>query len=104
MHTLYPTSSVGPDGETNPLIVVTLTQKKPDADQKRLRVGSTILFNLGDGCIRYIIHKRDKSNTGLEKLKQYEALRLAAAAESDPYASFAQRGEPFAALHLTGRF
>lgn len=112
VHTLRPASSIGPDGETNPLVVVTLTQKKNVQLTQRnngavtsetFRIGSTILFGLGDGRVRYVIHRRDSQNTQGAAIRDYREFRLASTGAVDPYILNAHRHEPFAALHLTGR-
>lgn len=113
VHTLRPASSIGPDGETNPLVVVTLTQEKTaklakQADgmstSETFRIGSTILFGLGDGKVRYIIHRRDSQGTQGAAIKEYREFRLASVGAIDPYTLSAHRREPFASLHLTGRY
>ncbi len=105
VHTLRAGASVGPDGDINPLIVATLTQKR-DADQvgrPEARTGSTLLFDLGSGALRYVIHQRDRSGDEAESRRQFLDEMQMHAAEADPYGVAAFQGEPFAALHLAGR-
>ena len=105
VHTLRPTTAVGPDGTINPMVVVTLLQtKEPEnkATQVTIRTGSTLLFSRGDGKIRYVIHKRDRQGLRAEETADYKKFRLAANADIDPYLINVHQGEPFAALHLNG--
>lgn len=105
IHTLRPTTAVGPDGTINPMVVVTLLQTKEPENketQVMVRTGSTLLFSRGDGKIRYVIHKRDRQGLRAEKTADYKKFRLAANADIDPYLMNVHQGEPFAALHLNG--
>ncbi len=101
VHTLRPAFSIGPDDEMNQMIVMTLTQK-PEASGKKLRIGSTFLFNLWDGSIRYLIYRRDGDGRRAEGMEIYRAMLAEAGAESDPYTPAVYQAEPFAALHLAG--
>jgi hypothetical protein len=86
-------------------VVVTLTQRKEDKESgETFRIGATILFGLGDGKIRYVIHRRDRRGKMGEAIRDYREFRLASAQEVDPYNIAAHQGEPFAALHLIGRY
>jgi hypothetical protein len=105
VHTLRPTTAVGPDGTINPMVVVTLLQTKEPQNketQVMIRTGSTLLFSRGDGKIRYVIHKRDRQGLRAEQTAVYKQFRLAANADFDPYLINVHQGEPFAALHLNG--
>lgn len=102
IHTLRPATTLGPDGLINPMVVVTLLQKKEQDGKPMIRTGSTLLFSRGDGRIRYAIHKRDSRGTRAEETARHLRFRLESIAQSDPYGLSLYRGEPFAALHLTG--
>jgi quinol monooxygenase YgiN len=102
VHTLRPASAIGPDNDINQFVVVTLTQKRHRNTEQEFRTGSTILFNLRDGQIRYIIHKRERADDRGKTIAEYRARRNALVKERDPYALTVQQGEPFALVHLTG--
>lgn len=105
VHTLRAGNSVGPDGDTNPRIVVTLTQRRQTAasgdDLLVGRTGSTLLFDLVGGRLRYVIHQRDRSGQEAESRRRF--LDEARQAAPDPYGLADPGDEPFAALHLAGR-
>jgi subtilisin family serine protease/quinol monooxygenase YgiN len=108
VHTLRPASHTGDDGRIRTSIVVTLTQKRWHED-KEFRTGSTILFDLASGKIRYVIYRRSTSSARAEKIAVHKEHRLQIAAARDPYlAELAGESdndkvtEPFAALHLFG--
>lgn len=101
VHTLRPAASIGPDDEINPLIVVTLTQRPENKDESE-RVGATLLINIGDGRIRYVIRRPRAAQHSTDMLQRYMELRADDAARRDPYALAALSREPFGALHLAG--
>jgi hypothetical protein len=105
VHTLRPTTTIGPDGTINPMVVVTLLQNKEPTQgdkQVRIRTGSTLLFNRGDGKIRYVVHKRDRRARRAEETSDYQKFRIASIADIDPYLVDIHAREPFASLHMTG--
>jgi hypothetical protein len=102
VHTLRPATTVGPDGTINPIVVVTLLQKKTQDGKPTIRTGSTLLFSRGDGKIQYVVHKRDRRGRRADETEEYQKFRRAVMADIDPYFISIHPDEPFAALHLTG--
>jgi hypothetical protein len=102
VHTLRPANTVGPDGTVNPMVVVTILQRKEEKDKPMIRTGATLLFSRGNGKIHYVIHKRDRRGTRAEEFAKHQQFRLSVTSESDPYLVSVHYGEPFAALHMTG--
>lgn len=103
VHTLRPASSIGPNDEVNGLVVVTLTQKRDGSASAEdgNRSGSTIIFNLADRRIRYVVRKRGESRQEM-RAGALQPLSLEHSRD-DAYGLLQISGEPFASLHEVGR-
>ena len=101
VHTLRPAARIGPNKRRSTMIVVTLTQRI-EREGVEIRKGSTVLFNLAQGEIRYIIHRRRNTQSSVRDAIAYLNRQQAIALERDPYTTDETASEPFVSLHEHG--
>jgi subtilisin family serine protease len=98
----------GPDGSSKSTLVIELTQAFwADPDQERYRGGCTLLFDLNDNTLKYLVRKRLLSKWSMQKQGAARSAAMASAAvhgqvyypPNDP----AGRGKSFAIMHRCGR-
>ena len=97
-----------PDGSSKSTLVIELTQAFwADPDQERYRGGCTLLFDLNDNSLKYLVRKRLLSKWSMQKQVAARSAAMASAAvhgqvyypPNDP----AGRGKTFAMIHRCGR-
>jgi hypothetical protein len=97
-----------PDGLSKSTLVIELTQTfRAEPNQDRYRGGCTLLFDLNDNCLKYLVRKRLFSPWSV---KNQAAVRVAAMTSAAvhgmvyyPPGDPAERGKSFAIMHRCGR-
>jgi len=91
---------VGPDGQQKLDLVVELTQSwTPPGSVEKYRGGSTVIVDLEQMRIRYVVRKRVGH---AQRISTQQGFRMALAdssIRSNYYSDIALGGEPFALLH-----
>ncbi|SFN68017.1 S8 family serine peptidase [Dokdonella immobilis] len=101
VHSVRPAHRIGPDGQRRDDLIVEITQTwRPDDDSAaRYRGGCTLIVDLGQREIRYLVRKRVANE---ERVRQQLAFRASSQDEAvlSPYGDidYSTR-EPFALLH-----
>jgi subtilisin family serine protease len=97
-----------PDGSSKSTLVIDLTQAFwAEPDKERYRGGCTLLFDLDDNNLRYLVRKKLLSNWSMQKQRDARLAAMKSAANhgqvyyapNDP----AGRGKSFAIMHRCGR-
>jgi hypothetical protein len=95
-----PAWRTGADGDVIADVVVEMTQRwTPDGGEQSFRGGCTIVCDLEDGDVRYVIRKRVGHRSRMQSELQFRGALAEARSTSAVY--FAD-GEPFAMLHRGG--
>jgi len=99
VHSVRPVRRVGPDGQQKLDLVVELTQSWTSPSGNKYRGGSTIIVDLEEMRIRYVVRKRVGHS---ERIANQQGFRMALAdtsIRSNYYDDIALGREPFALLH-----
>jgi len=101
IHSVRPVRRVGPDGQQRLDLVVEITQSwvPPDANGDKYRGGSTVIVDLEQKRIKYVVRKR-VGHAG--RISTQQGFRMALAdnsIRSNYYNDVARGREPFAMLH-----
>jgi subtilisin family serine protease len=97
-----------PDGSSKSTLVIELTQAFwADPDKERYRGGCTLLFDLNDNTLKYLVRKRLLSKWSMQKQRDAQLAAIASAAVHGqvfyPPNDHAGRGKSFAIMHRCGR-
>jgi hypothetical protein len=99
VHSVRPVRRVGPDGQQRLDLVVEITQSwRPEGGDK-YRGGSTLIIDLEQNRIRYVVRKRVGH---AQRISNQQGFRIALAdssIRSNYYDDIARGREPFAMLH-----
>ena len=97
-----------PDGSSKSTLVIELTQAFwADPDKERYRGGCTLLFDLNDNNLKYLVRKRLLSKWVMQKQRDAQLAAMVSAANHGqvyyPPNDHAGRGKSFAIMHRCGR-
>ena len=97
-----------PDGSSKSTLVIELTQSFwADPDKERYRGGCTLLFDLNDNTLKYLVRKRLLSKWSMQKQGVARLAAMESAAVHGqvyyPPNDSAARGKAFAIMHRCGR-
>jgi len=99
VHSVRPVRRVGPDGQQRLDLVVEITQSWTPEGGVKYRGGSTLIIDLEQSRIRYVVRKRVGH---AERISNQQGFRMALAdtsIRSNYYDDIARGREPFAMLH-----
>ena len=97
-----------PDGSSKSTLVIELTQTfRAEPNQDRYRGGCTLLFDLNDNRLKYLVRKRLLSPWSVNNQVAVRMTAMTSAADQGivyyPPGDPAERGKAFAVLHRCGR-
>ncbi len=100
VHSVRPARRIGPDGQSRSHLVVEITQtfRAPPPSTLHFRGGCTLLIDLEEGKVRYLVRKRVDSEARLEGQQSF-ALESTDQLRATYFAAERARAEPFALLH-----
>lgn len=99
IHSVRPVRRVGPDGQQKLDLVVEITQSWTPANGEKYRGGSTVIVDLEEKRLKYVVRKRVGH---AQRISNQQGFRMALAdssIRSNYYDDMARGREPFAMLH-----
>lgn len=101
IHSVRPARRIGSNGQQATDLVIEMVQRYVAVDpvtkaESTLRGGCTVLLDLENEQIRYVIRKRVDNS---DRIKAMTAFTMAASDNSSPYFLASEYSEPFAMLH-----
>ncbi|WP_047488805.1 S8 family serine peptidase [Terriglobus sp. TAA 43] len=101
IHSVRPARRIGSNGQQATDLVIEMVQRYVEVDavtktQTTLRGGCTVLIDLENEQIRYVIRKRVDN---LSRMADMKAFTMAASDSGSPYFLASEYSEPFAMLH-----
>jgi hypothetical protein len=99
IHSVRPVRRVGPDGQQRLDLVVEITQSWSRPGGEKYRGGSTVIIDLEQKCLKYVVRKRVGQAQRISKQQGFRLSLADASIRSTYYDDFARGREPFAMLH-----
>ena len=100
VHSVRPVRRVGPDGQQKLDLVVEITQSwSPPGTTYKYRGGSTLIIDLEQRRIRYVVRKRVGHPRRISNQQGFRMAMADASIRSNYYDDIARGREPFAMLH-----
>ena len=100
VHSVRPVRRVGPDGQQKLDLVVEITQSwVPSGSNQKYRGGSTLIIDLEQRRIRYVVRKRVGHPQRISTQQGFRMSMEDASIRSNYYDDIARGREPFAMLH-----
>ena len=99
VHSVRPVRRVGPDGQQQLDLVIELTQSWSRANGDKYRGGSTVIVDLEQERIRYVVRKRVGHAQRISSQQGFRVALADTSIRSNYYDDIARGREPFAMLH-----
>ena len=99
IHSVRPVRRVGPDEQQRLDLVVEITQSWTSEDGDKYRGGSTLIIDLEQNRIRYVVRKRVGHADRISKQQGFRMALADSSIRSNYYDDISRGREPFAMLH-----